>query len=85
MMCWHGRGAPGLMNNAFGFRRMGFEFRIHTYWQNAEDREKSRAWVEKFFAAMEPLSTGAVYVSDLEEEGEAQSGLRMEINTIGFR
>jgi hypothetical protein len=72
MIYWHGPWCARPHDNAFGFRRTGFEFWIHSYWQKAEDRQKSWAWVENFFSAMEPLSTGAVYVNDLEEEGEAR-------------
>jgi hypothetical protein len=71
MMYWHGPWCAKPYDNAFGFRRPGFEFWIHTYWQKAE-RTKSWTWVEEFFRAMEPLSTGAVYVNDLENEGEAR-------------
>jgi FAD/FMN-containing dehydrogenase len=70
MIYWHGYWCAKPHDNAFGFRRTGFEFWIHSYWQKAGDREKSWAWVENFFSAMEPLSTGAVYVNDLEYEGE---------------
>ena len=72
IMYWHGPWCAKPHDNAFGFRRTGFEFWIHTYWNRAGHREKSWAWVEQFFAAIEPLSTGAVYVNDLEEEGEAR-------------
>jgi hypothetical protein len=72
MMYWHGLWCAKPQDNAFGFRRMGFEFWIHSYWQKAADCGESLAWVEEFFAAMEPLSTGAVYVNDLENEGEAR-------------
>jgi hypothetical protein len=72
MIYWHGPWCARPHDNAFGFRRTGFEFWIHSYWQRAGDREKSWAWVENFFSAMEPLSTGAVYVNDLEDEGEAR-------------
>jgi hypothetical protein len=72
MMYWHGPWCAKAHDNAFGFRRTGFEFWIHSYWQEAGDREKSSAWVEEFYRAMEPLSTGAVYVNDLENEGEAR-------------
>jgi len=71
MLYWHGPWTSKPHDNAFGFRRPGFEFWIHTYWQKA-DRKKSWAWVEKFYAAMEPFSTGAVYVNDLEDEGETR-------------
>ena len=70
MIYWHGPWCAEPHDNAFGFRCTGFEFWIHSYWQQSGDREKSWAWVEQFFAAMEPLSTGAVYVNDLESEGE---------------
>jgi hypothetical protein len=72
MMYWHGPWCARPHDNAFGFRRTGFEFWIHSYWQKVSEREKSWAWVEDFFGAMEPLSTGAVYVNDLENEGETR-------------
>jgi len=73
MIYWHGPWCAKPHDNAFGFRRTGFEYWIHSYWQKTGDREKSWKWVEEFFGAMEPLSTGAVYVNDLENEGEARS------------
>jgi FAD binding domain/Berberine and berberine like len=72
MMYWHGPWCAKPHDNAFGFRRAGFEFWIHSYWRKAAEREKSWDWVEEFYRAMEPLSTGAVYVNDLENEGEAR-------------
>jgi FAD/FMN-containing dehydrogenase len=72
MMYWHGPWCAKPRDNAFGFRQTGFEFWIHTYWEKARDREKSWAWVESFFDAMAPLSSGAVYVNDLENEGAAR-------------
>jgi FAD/FMN-containing dehydrogenase len=69
MMYWHGPWSAKPHNNAFGFRRVGFEYWVHTYWEKAMDRKKSIAWVEEFFMAMVPLSTGAVYVNGLENEG----------------
>jgi FAD/FMN-containing dehydrogenase len=72
MMYWHGPWCAKPHDNAFGFRQPGFEFWIHTYWEKARDREKSWAWVENFFDAMVPLASGAVYVNDLENEGDAR-------------
>jgi FAD/FMN-containing dehydrogenase len=72
MMYWHGPWCAKPHDNAFGFRRTGFEYWIHSYWQKAGDRQQSWNWVEEFYRAMEPLSTGAVYVNDLEDEGEAR-------------
>jgi hypothetical protein len=70
MMYWHGPWCSKPHDNAFGFRRVGFEYWIHSYWQAPGERKKSWTWVEEFFAAMQPLSSGAVYVNDLENEGE---------------
>jgi hypothetical protein len=72
MMYWHGPWCAKPHDNAFGFRHTGFEFWIHSYWRKAAEREKSWDWVEEFYRAIEPLSTGAVYVNDLENEGEAR-------------
>ncbi len=69
MMYWHGPWCARPHDNAFGFRRTGFEYWIHSYWRQAAEREESWDWVEGFYRAMEPLSTGAVYVNDLENEG----------------
>jgi FAD binding domain/Berberine and berberine like len=72
MMYWHGPWCARSHDNAFGFRRIGFEYWVHSYWRKATGRRKSWDWVEEFYRAMEPLSTGAVYVNDLENEGEAR-------------
>ncbi|MHB8384040.1 MAG: FAD-binding oxidoreductase [Candidatus Binataceae bacterium] len=69
LMYWHGPWCTKPHDNAFGFRRTGYEFWVHSYWQKASEREKSWTWVEEFYRAMEPLATGAVYVNDLEDEG----------------
>jgi FAD/FMN-containing dehydrogenase len=69
MMYWHGPWVSQPHDNAFGFRRVGFEYWVHSYWQKNGVRKKSVQWVEDFFAALQPHSTGAVYVNDLEEEG----------------
>jgi len=70
MIYWHGPWCSGSHDNAFGFRRTGFEYWIHTYWKKAGERKRSWEWVEQFYAAMKPLSTGAVYVNGLEDEGD---------------
>ena len=69
MMYWHGPWVSQPHNNAFGFRRVGYEYWVHSYWQEDGLREKSVRWVEDFFAALQPHSSGAVYVNDLEDEG----------------
>jgi hypothetical protein len=70
MIYWHGPWSSKPRDNAFGFRRSGYEYWIHTYWQEAKQRHRAMSWVEDFFTAMTPFSTGAVYVNDLEDEGE---------------
>jgi FAD/FMN-containing dehydrogenase len=73
MIYWHGPWCSGSHNNAFGFRRLGFEYWIHTYWKKAGERKRSWEWVEQFYAALKPLSTGAVYVNGLEDEGDQRA------------
>jgi FAD/FMN-containing dehydrogenase len=70
MIYWHGPWASGSHDNAFGFRRLGFEFWIHTYWKTASERKRPFEWVEQFYAAMAPLATEGVYVNGLENEAE---------------
>ncbi len=72
MMYWHGPWCSQPHDNAFGFRRVGFEYWVHSYWQEDGAREDSIRWVEDFFAALQPYSSGAVYVNDLENEGDAR-------------
>ena len=83
MMYWHGPWCSRPHDNAFGFRHTGFEFWVHSYWKKARDREKSWPWVECFFDAMAPLSSGAVYVNDLEERGRSSrpGGLWRQISS----
>ena len=72
MMYWHGPWCSQSHDNAFGFRRVGYEYWVHSYWNEDGAREDSIRWVIDFFAALKPLSTGAVYVNDLENEGDAR-------------
>ncbi len=73
MMYWHGPWCSRPHDNAFGFRRVGFEYWVHSYWQEDGAREDSIRWVREFFAALQPHSSGAVYVNDLENEGDARA------------
>lgn len=72
MMYWHGPWCSTPQDDAFGFRRTGYEFWVHSYWQKAAEREKSWTWVEEFYAAIAPWATDAVYVNGLENESEAR-------------
>ena len=69
MVYWHGPWVEEPRNNAFGFRRVGFEYWIHAYWQNPSERSQSSEWVNKFYRDLQPFSTGAVYVNNLADEG----------------
>ena len=84
MMYWHKPWCAKPHDNAFGFRRTGFEFWIHSYSQKANERESPWTWVERLLSAIEPLSTGAVYVNDLEDEGEDRVRPPMEINIMAI-
>ena len=72
MIYWHGPWCSKPHDNAFGFRRTGFEYWIHTYWEKAAERSRAWEWVEGFFAAILPMSSGAVYVNGLENENDAR-------------
>jgi FAD/FMN-containing dehydrogenase len=72
MVYWHGEWCSRPRDDGFGFRRAGYEYWVHSYWQDPADREKSHRWVDDFFAALRPYSTGAVYVNDLENEGQGR-------------
>ena len=72
MIYWHGPWCSGAHDNAFGFRRTGFEYWMHTYWRKAAERKLPWEWVERFYKAMKPLSTEAVYVNGMENEDDAR-------------
>jgi FAD/FMN-containing dehydrogenase len=73
LIYWHGPWSSGKHDNAFGFRCTGFEYWIHSYWKLKSEARKAVSWVEQFFGAMQPHSSGAVYVNDLEEEGDLRA------------
>lgn len=70
LIYWHGPWVEKPHDNAFGFRRAGFEYWVHAYWQDQSERERSYRWVNDFYAALQPFSSGAVYVNNLGEEDE---------------
>ncbi|MBV8358069.1 MAG: FAD-binding oxidoreductase [Deltaproteobacteria bacterium] len=70
MIYWHGPWSSQTRDNAFGFRRTGYHYWIHSYWQRAKDGPPAQRWVKDFFSALAPHSSGAVYVNDLQDEGE---------------
>jgi FAD/FMN-containing dehydrogenase len=55
---------------AFGNRDAPFVLNINTRWSRREESDKHVQWTREFFEAMEPHSTGGVYVNFLGDEGE---------------
>jgi FAD/FMN-containing dehydrogenase len=70
MIYRHGPWSMQPQDNAFGFRQAGYHYWIHAYWQRRKDAVVARHWVNQFFSALAPYSSGAVYVNDLQDEGE---------------
>ena len=68
MIYWHGRWCARDYDNAFGFRRVGYEYWVHSYWQDPNKREKSYRWVDDFHALLQAHASSAVYVNDLGRE-----------------
>ncbi len=70
LIYWHGPWVEKPHDNAFGFRRAGFEYWIHAYWRDFSERERSHRWVNDFHQALRPFSTAAVYVNNLGQDEE---------------
>ncbi len=69
MLYWHGPWCSKPRDDAFGFRRTGYEYWVQAYWDHDSERAAASVWGDEFFEALRPFSTGAVYVNDLEDEG----------------
>src|SRR6185312_10704028 len=72
MIYWHGPWCSRPRDDAFGFRQIGFHYWIHAYWQRVRDGAPAQRWVDDFFSTLTPYSSGAVYLNDLQDEGEAR-------------
>ena len=44
---WHRPWSAQPHNNAFGFRRCGYQYWIHSYWQTKQDEQGAIEWVER--------------------------------------
>lgn len=56
---------------AYPHRDSEFIFNVHGRWEGADDDKRCVGWAREFYNAMEPLSTGGVYVNFMtEEEGD---------------
>jgi FAD/FMN-containing dehydrogenase len=59
-------------DSALSHRDAPWNFNINAIWENADEDAQHIGWAQGFFAAMEPYSTGGVYVNFLGNEGEAR-------------
>lgn len=57
-------------DTAFNHRDAAYNLAIIARWQDPKDREANVAWVRAVHEAMEPFTTGGVYVNYLGEEGQ---------------
>jgi hypothetical protein len=51
-------------------RDAAFDLRILSLWTNPHESDVHIGWAREFWTAMQPFSTGAVYVNNLGKEGE---------------
>jgi hypothetical protein len=58
------------MDTAYGNRDAAHTININSNWTDPAADAENLAWARKYFAAMEPFSTGGVYVNFLGEEGD---------------
>ncbi len=65
--------APGqpraYADTALSHREAPWNFNINAMWENADEDDDHVRWAQDFFAAMQPYSTGGVYVNFLGNEG----------------
>jgi FAD/FMN-containing dehydrogenase len=66
------RRAGALADSALSQRDAAWNFNINAMWEKAEEDEDHIRWAKDFFSAVEPYSTGGVYVNFLGDEGEAR-------------
>jgi FAD/FMN-containing dehydrogenase len=60
----------GEMDTAYGTRDAAHTININSNWTDRAADPENGAWAREYFAAMEPFSTGGVYVNFLGDEGE---------------
>ena len=72
MMYWHGPWCAKPHGNAFDFHQTGFDFGSIFIGRKLAIAKGHGRGSRVYFDAMAPLSSGAVYVNDLENEGEAR-------------
>jgi hypothetical protein len=55
---------------AFGHRDAAFDFRALSLWTDQDESDVHITWTRQLWSAMQPFSTGGVYVNNLGKEGE---------------
>ena len=55
---------------AFGHRDAAFDLRILSLWTDSHESDEHIGWARELWTAMQPFSTGSVYVNNLGREGE---------------
>jgi hypothetical protein len=60
----------GEMDTAYGNRDASYTININANWTDTAADSENIAWAREYFAAMEPFSTGGVYVNFMGNEGE---------------
>ena len=71
----HWRGAINRANKdatAFAHRDMGYVMNVIDLWMEHENADNHIAWARDFSQAMQPFSTGQVYLNFLGDEGVAR-------------
>lgn len=59
-------------DTALSHREAAWNFNINAMWESPDEDDRHIGWAQQFFAAMEPYSTGGVYVNFLGNEGEGR-------------
>ena len=59
-------------DSALSHRDAPWNFNINAMWEKADEDARHIGWAQRFFTAMEPFSTGGVYVNFLGNEGDAR-------------
>jgi len=59
---------------AFPHRDANYSFGIYSGWSDPQDSDRQIEWTREFWAAMQPFTTGAVYVNYLSEDESDRVG-----------
>ena len=59
-------------DSALSHRDAAWNFNLNAMWENPAEDAQHIGWAQRFFTAMEPYSTGGVYVNFLGNEGESR-------------